>query len=205
MKAGELKKIARAFGDFLPPPWKRIGNKYLRREGDWVQMVVFYPSRWNDDYIPRSCFEFLKDPDEPTGTYLGQELVGTRHKAPRWITVKETSRSMSAIFDEMARQFKPAILAALKVTEIRRLLEARMDYWPHAYALCVMAAEAGDKAKAEHYFAAYEAQGLDPTWDSVIETRKQLKRCIKEAGTEALSRRLAKIQAEKLRALKLTP
>ena len=205
MKAGERKKVADAYGKFLSAPWKRVGNNYLRWEGDWVQMLAFYGSRWDSRYQPRSCFEFLKDPGEAMFGYLACPLVYSRSGTECWVTVSETARSAPAIFKDMAAQFKPSILTPLSVLEIKRLLEAEIEYWPHAYALCVMAAEAGDKTAAKRYLAAFESDVANKPYDWAEKARHELNSYIREIGTETLKGRLAKVRFEKLRALKLAP
>jgi hypothetical protein len=203
MKAGELKKATQAFEPFFPTPWKRLGHNFVRVHGDWVQMVAFYRSRWDSRYQPRSCFEFLKDPGDFTFGYLGCPLVYSRSGTERWVEVSQTARSISALFNDMVAEFKPSIVAPLGLREIKRLLEAEIEYWPHAYALCVMAAEAGQKNKAQRYLAAFESDVADRPSDWFEKERRELKTCLKEMGTHALSERLEKVKSKKLRALKI--
>jgi hypothetical protein len=203
MKAGELKKLVPRFAEYLPASWKRVGNEYRRCEGDWVQFVVFYASRWDDKYEPRSCFEFLKKPGHITGTWLVSSLTHARTGTQRWVTLEETAGSVSGVFEEMARQFKPSIRAPMDASEVKRLLKEGIDYWPYPYALCVMAAEAGDKIEAERYLAACESSIGDKSWDWAVNATRELRACVKDAGTEELRGRLAAIASEKLRELKL--
>jgi hypothetical protein len=109
MKSGELNKIAKSFAPLLPPPWKQIGREFFRCEGSWVQIVGFNPSRFADTYVPRSSFEFLKMPGTPTGGFLGQELHHA-NSTQRWVKIAESS---AEVFDEMTKQFRPALLGPL--------------------------------------------------------------------------------------------
>jgi hypothetical protein len=103
----------------------------------------------------------------------------------------------------MVRQFEPSILKPLDSKEIKRLLEASMDYWPHIYALCVMAAKAGNKEAAERYFAAFQTAMADKQFSWVEPRRQELIACLNEIGSEGLVTRLAEVQADKLRIMKL--
>jgi hypothetical protein len=202
MKSGALKKVAQAYAAYLPAPWQRVGNEFMRRDGDWVQIVAFNASRFSEQYVPRSCMEFLKMPGVPTGGFLVQELQNS-NGTQWWVRTSDTPAN---VFDQMAEQFKPSLCTPLSVSEIKSLLGATMNYWPHAYALCVMACEEGNATDAERYFNAFISATSDKPYPWV-ETRKQeLTECLKLAASpEALRMRLASVRAEKLRALKLKP
>lgn len=207
MKKGELKKVAQAYGALIPRPWQRVGNAFMRRDGDWVQIIGFNASRWSDDYEPQNCFEFLKEPGEATGGLL---LQGLRHPngTQRWLNAAKIANSASndyapKIFEEMVKQFRPGILCPLRLNEVKSLLAEALEYWPHAYALCVMAAEAGNRAEAERYYAAFLADIADMPYPWAETARQELDACLMEIGSEPLRKRLASIEADKLRALKL--
>src|SRR5438105_2481447 len=153
MKSGQLKVIVKAYADYFPASWKRIGTEFMRQEGDWVQILRFNPSRFADKYVPGISMEFLKMPGDPTGGFLVQQLQhpnGTQ----RWISAVGLSRpesndSAAKVFAEMAKQLKPSILTPMKLTEIKSLLAASVNNWLHAYGLCVIACEEGDAVAAE--------------------------------------------------------
>ena len=179
----------------------------MRRECDWVQIVSFNPSRFDDVYEPRRCFEFLSMPGDPSGGFLVHPL---RHPngTQRWVKAARiadpaSNDSAETVFAEMVRQFKPSLVKPLNLQEVRNLLEASIDYWPHAYALCVMAAEAGDKAAADRYFRAFQAVTADKPFSWVQSRKEELMECLTEIGSARLADRIAQTQAEKLRNLKL--
>ncbi len=200
MKSGELKKVANAYAPYLPAPWHRVGNEFMRRGGDWVQIVAFNASRFSEQYVPRSCMEFLKMPGTPTGAFLVQELQNP-NATQRWVKTSETPDN---VFAQMAGQFKPSLCAPLNISEIKNLLGTTMNYWPHPYALCVMACEEGNATDAQHYFNAFVSATSDKPYPWA-ETRKQeLTECLKLTDSpEALRTRLDIVRIEKLRALKL--
>jgi hypothetical protein len=139
------------------------------------------------------CFNALKHPN------------GTQ----RWVRASrlcDTASNDSAgkVFGQMVLQFAPSVAAPLLLPDIKRMLNISLDYWPHAYALCVMAAEAGDAPEATRYFAVFlEALG-DAPYAWAEERKIELDACLREIGTEALRSRLAPIAAEKLRQMKFT-
>ena len=200
MKSGELKKVVQAYASHLPAPWQRVGNEFCRCEGDWVQIIAFNASRFSEQYVPRSCMEFLKMAGVPTGCFLVQELQNP-NGTQRWVKLSEDPAD---VFKEMAKQFRPSLLRQLDPAEIKRLLMANTSYWPHAYALCVIACEEGNTVEAEHWFDAFASATADKPYPWV-ETRKQeLKECLKLAASpEALKANLDVVRTEKLRALKL--
>lgn len=148
MKAGQLKKVADAYAPFFPAPWKRIGNAFRRRVGEsWVQAISFNPSRFDDNYIPRVCCEFLKAPGPALCGFLTQELQ-TANGVQRWISAREHERGIKPIAAEMLIQFRPQIDAEVSESDVRKELEAKKSYWPHVYALAVLAAERRDRDEA---------------------------------------------------------
>ncbi len=34
MESSEVKKVANAYAQYLPAPWRRIGNEFMRHDGD---------------------------------------------------------------------------------------------------------------------------------------------------------------------------
>jgi hypothetical protein len=202
MKSGELKKVVQAYATRLPTPWRRVGNEFIRHEGDWVQIVAFNASRFSEQYVPRSCMEFLKMPGVPTGSLLVQELQNP-NATQRWVKLSEDPAD---VFQQMAKQFSPSPLGHLDLAKIKLLLTATTTYWPHVYALCVMACEEGNPVEAGRWFNAFMSVTADKPYPWV-ETRKQeLADCLKLiASPDALKMRLDTVRAEKLRALKLEP
>jgi hypothetical protein len=148
MKAGLLKKIADRYEPFFPSPWKRVGNVFRRRVGrSWVQAVSFNTSRFSDDYIPRACFEFLKAPGPSLCGFLTQELH-TSKGVQHWISPQEHARGIEPIVAEIVRQFRPRVDRDISDADVKEELEGRRSYWPHAYALGILAAEELDRAGA---------------------------------------------------------
>jgi hypothetical protein len=204
MKRGLLRKVAKDYEPLLPSDWKRIGSEFMRRAGDWVQIIAFNPSRWADEYEPRCCFEFLKEPGPSTG---GWGFHGLRHPkgVQRWITIKEHERALTSIFNDMVAQFRPPILQPLDPRGVAALIQTDLEYWPHAYALCVIAAERGDAPEARKYYEAYLDATTDKRYDWATEHRRELETCLALMKTpEQLRAHLTKIEQEKLRELKLT-
>jgi len=202
MKSGELGKVARGYASYLPTPWERVGSEFRRREGDWVQMVVFNASRFTENYVPTSCMEFLKMPGPPTGAFLLQELRNP-NATQRWVRISEP---VADVFQEMVKQFSPPLLKPLNVSEIKGLLSADLNYWPHAYALCVMACEEGGASDAQLYFEAFVSATSDKPYPSLEARKQELAECLSlTASPEGLSVRLQSVRVEKLRALKLSP
>lgn len=209
MKRGVLKKVVDTYAGLLEAPWKHIRNDILRCEGDWVRFLTFNPSRWDDVYEPRSCLEFLKIPGDPTGGFVLSPLQNS-NGSQRWVHAAGLSGpsskdSASTVFAEMVRQFRPHILQPLDPKEIVSLLTADLGYWPNPYALCVMAAEAGNAADAERYFRAFLSATADKPYPWAEDHKLELARCLNEIGSPGLRARLAEIRLEKLRLLRMLP
>lgn len=200
MKKGEIKTVVQSYTSHLPAPWQRVGNEFMRYEGDWVQIVTFNASRFTELYVPRNCMEYLKMPGVPTGGFLVQELHnrnGTQH----WVRTTDAS---AKVFEEMTRQFKPALLNPLNIVEIKNMLTDSIDYWPHAYALCVMACEAGNFTEGERSFDAFLSATADKPYSWVETRRQELTECMKLAeNLETLRTHLETVRINKLSALKL--
>ena len=200
MKSGELKKVAQAYTAYLPEPWKRVGNEFLRHEGDWVQIIAFNPSRFSEQYVPRSCMEFLKMPGVPTGGFLVQELQNS-NRTQRWV---KTTDVPGGVFEQMAEQFKPSPRDPVNVSEIKSLLGAALNYWPHPYALCVKACQEGNASDPQRYFQAVVLATSDKPYPWAETRKHELAECMKQmASPEVLRMRLESLRNEKLCALKL--
>jgi len=146
--------------------------------------------------------EFLKMPGVPTGGFLVQELRNPKG-TQRWV---KATNAPANVFEEMARQFKPALLNPLNVTEIKGLLAISLSNWSHAYALCVVACEAGNLMDAERRFNAFVTATADKPYPWAEIRRRELAECMKLAGSpESLRMHLETIRVEKLCALKLAP
>jgi hypothetical protein len=201
MKSGELKKVAQAYAACLSTPWLRVGSEFIRREGDWAQIVGFNASRFSEQYAPRSCMEFLKMPGVPTGGFLVQELQNP-NATQRWV---KSSENPTAVFDQMVKQFKPPLLKPLNLSEIKPLLAATINYWPHAYALCVMACEEGNAIEAERFFNTFLSAIADKAYPWAETRKHELAECLKQLESpETLRTHLERVRVGKLRALKLS-
>jgi hypothetical protein len=149
MKSGEIKKIVQRFRPLFPSDWIYLKDSFGRRKGPWVQFIAFNPSRFSDQYEPQSCLDFLWKPGDMGGSMLGQGLLHKRHAVHRWVSLKEDPE---AVYRDMVEQFRPRIDAPIDCQELKRLLLAEIHYWPHLYALFVLAAEAGEHAPANQYY-----------------------------------------------------
>lgn len=174
MKSGELGKVVRAYVGLFPSDWTKWKNDFVRRQGSWLQLVVFNASRFRDAYEPTCCFEFLNEPGEILGSHLVQGFRHKRHNVQRWVTLKEHALSLTSIFTDMVEQFRPSILAPLRLEEIKAMLKERPNYWPHVYALCVMAAEEGHPDEARHHFEMFCQMMADKPFDWAVERRQEL-------------------------------
>jgi hypothetical protein len=176
----------------------------MRQAGDWVQIVSFNASRFDEAYIPRSSFEFLKMPGDPTGPFLVQELQ-VRPKVQRWITIKEHAEHVERLFFEMVAQFRPALDKPLREDDVIRELERQKDYWPHAYALAVIAAEKGEAKSSRRYFELFQELNEGKQYRWVQQRTQELEECLRLIGNPvALRSHLDAVAATKLRALGLS-
>ena len=199
MKRGELRKLAQAYETFILTPWQRVGSEFMRCEGDWVQIIAFNASRFSGKYLPRSCMEFLKMPGVPTGGFLVQELQNL-NTTQRWVKMSENPAD---VFRQMVKQFNPRLLEPLDPSEVKILLTAAMNYWPHAYALCVMACQEANAVYAQRCFDAFVSATADKPYAWVLARKEELTGCLKLIRSpEALKVRLNVVRAEKLEALK---
>jgi len=125
MKRGLLRRIADDYEPLIPSVagWKRIGNEFTRRSDEWVQILGFNASRFDDRYVPRCAFQFLWIDGVPNGAFLVQELQ-TAKGVQRWVTMTEHDAKRDAIFADMKGQFKPRIDAPLD-----RAYSADCDRW----------------------------------------------------------------------------
>lgn len=200
MKAGELRNLATSYGLLLSPEWKRNGSDLLRRNGDWLQIIAFNASRFADRYAPRNCFEFLKMPGPVLGGMLGQELCHS-NGAQRWVTLREPPE---VVFRDMERQFRPSITSPLSTGEIEVLLQQGSEYWPHAYALCVIAAERQERQSALHYFSVFQVSTQDKPYPWVVQRTAELDLCLRlTADPPSLSMHLDQLRSAKLQQLPL--
>lgn len=198
MKPRELGTIARTFAPFLGDTWRLVGSEFVRIDGDWAQIVGFNASRFDDQYIPRCCLEFLKMPGVATCCFAVQELQNS-NRTQQWVGMSDEPR---AVFERMTRQFEPPLLAPLSIERIRDLLSQNVSYWPHAYALCIMACERGEMEDAKQYLDAFNAATVGKPYEWVEKRRQELMRCIGMVGvTGLLESHLQTVRAEKMRAL----
>jgi hypothetical protein len=206
MKSGSLTKVADAYAKFLTDSWRKIGRELMRREEDWVQIIAFNASRWADSYEPKNCFEFLKMPGPPLGTFLVEGLRNP-NGTQRWLdfsklTSQAATDSAAQVFTTMSSQFRPSILRPLRTEDVLLLLKNNLQYWPHPYALSVIAAERGDPIEAKYFFELFRAAVPDPSQPWALERGRELEEFISLIGSESLKSRLANIAHEKLLALK---
>lgn len=204
MKASELRKIAKAYDGLFPADWKLVNHDWMRRNGSWMQIVSFNDSRHAPQYEPRSSLEFLKFPGPIHGGFLFCGLREKRHNVQRWVTLKQHESGVAPIFQDMTEQFCPSIIPPLQIEEVKILLQGRLHYWPHVYALCVMAAEKGNEPEARHHFDLFCQMMADKPFDWVGERRSELDRVMELLNTPAaLKVHLDEIERMKLATAKL--
>lgn len=204
MKTGEIIKVAQDYQSFFSSEWKNVRGSFYRRHGSWLQIVAFNPSRFNDVYEPRSCAEFLKKPGPVAGSMLLSTLREKKHSVTRWISLKEHAASFPSIWEDMATQFRPVINQPLRIAEVKELLQGHQDYWPHVYALCVMAAEEGNATEARRHFDLFCQMLADKPFDWVGERRSELDRVMELILTpSALKAHLDETERVKLATAKL--
>jgi len=133
------------------------------------------------------------------GGLLVEGLKHKRHSVQRWITPHEHAASVAVIFSDMVEQFRPNIMAPLRLEEIKAMLKERISYWPHVYALCVMAADEGEPDEARRYFAMFCEMMADKPFDWAVERRKELDTVMDLLKSpKDLRSHLAAIEMEKL-------
>lgn len=204
MKTGEIKKVAQDYQSFFPSEWKNVRGSFYRRHGSWLQIVAFNPSRFNDVYEPRSCAEFLKKPGPVAGSMLLSTLREKKHNVTRWISLKEHAASFPSIWEDMAAQFRPAINRPLQLDEVKSLLQLQQEYWPHVYALCVMAAEEGNQSEAKERFDHFCRMMADKPFDWAMGRRSELEKVMELLPMPtALKAHLDEIERVKLASAKL--
>ncbi len=205
MNAKEMKRIAADYAPFFPSDWKLIKRDFLRKKADWLQIISFNDSRFAKQYEPIASLEYLKMPGPIGGGFLACGLKHYRHNTQRWITAKQHEASLPTIYQDMVDQFQPSIVAPLDLNEIKVLLRQRTEYWPHVYALCVMAAEEGNPEDAHQWFAQFCKMMEDRPYDWAVERRKELDQVMAFMDSpDALKAHLTAIAHDKLASEKLT-
>jgi hypothetical protein len=205
MKRGAIKQVYKTFSQLLPPDWELAQGDFFRRFGDWLHITALSPSRFSDAFEPRTCMDYLKLPGEVLGGFLMKTLKTDRHKVTRWVSLMEWERDSKAIYMEMVNQFRPRLDAPVEMAEVKALLKQGPKYYPHLYALCVMAAEEGNKEEARYWH--HEATTLigEPKYDSSFKALADLQRVIELMDSpEALKAYLQGIVTAKLSDAKLT-
>lgn len=206
MKRGLLRRVADDYAQVLGPEWKRIGNEFLRRENEWVQLLGFNASRFADRYTPRSALQFLWMEGTPTASFAVQELQHEKNRVQRWVSLREHETNWRKIAAEMVEQFRPRMDRQIDRQEVKQLLESQPRYWPHVYALGVMSAADGDCGRAaRHAQMLREIAGETP--NVYVESGcEALEALLKLCGKQAeLQEALTKIESDVLKALRLSP
>ncbi len=201
MKSGEIRKVANSYAALFRCEWNQRGSEFRRVDGDWVQIVSFNPSRFDEKYVPRSSLAFLKMPGPATAPFLLQELMHSK-RTQRWVSLDEPAEG---VFFDMSMQFRPRILEPLNAVEVRELLSDDVAYWPNAYALCVEALQVGDGEKAREFLETYSLATQDKPYPWVEERRKELETCIAllEESSEKLTNYLADVRINQAKLLRL--
>jgi hypothetical protein len=196
--------VADDYAQVLGPEWKRIGNEFLRRDHEWVQLLSFNPSRFDDRYVPRSALQFLWMEGTPTASIAVQELQHETHRVQRWISPREHEASWRRIAAVMIEQFRPRIDRPMNREEIKPLLEAQPRYWPHAYALGVTAAVDGDCGGAAGYVRTLREVAVESSNVHITKRCEALEALVGLCGKpEQLQEALRKTETEVLKSLRL--
>jgi hypothetical protein len=181
MKAGLLKTIASDFRPFFPSEWVLQKNVFRRKQSDWVHEIGFNASRFADEYNPVSSVFYTNMQLDPP-SLCGQLLLATRHPVQRWISLAEHKQKLASIFEAMTQQFRPNIAAPLDEQVIQNLLVQHIDYWPHAYALCLLSVHKGRYDQAAKYFDSFNHSVAKMNYPWVAERRKELEQALIHAG-----------------------
>ena len=205
MKRGAIKEVEKTFAHFLPPDWSFCAGAFRRRFGNWLHMVTFKPCRFDDTFEPVGSMGFLKMPGEVLGGYLLKGIKHEPHCVQRWVSLEELARDPKAIYQEMLRQFKPRIDAPVDVSEVREMLKQGPKYYPHLYALCVMAAEEGNNEEARYWHREAVTLIGEPKYESSFTALAEIQKIIDlMESPPALQAHLQAIVKAKLEAAKLT-
>ncbi len=201
MKSGKIRKVANSYSHLFRCDWNKRGSEFRRVDEDWVQIMSFNPSRFDEKYVPRSSLAFLKMPGPATAPFLVQELMHPKG-TQRWVSLDEPAEG---VFSDMSVQFRPRIVEPLNAVEVRELLSGDLAYWPNAYALCVEASQAGDDEKAKEYLENYSIATQDQPYPSVEERRQELETCIAllEESSEKLANYLTDVRTNQAKLLRL--
>lgn len=198
MKSGLLKRVATEYAGLLGKEWTAIKTDMARREGPWLQILSFNPSRFDDSYLPRVSLDFLWMPGSVTGGLLLQELK--RRGAQRWVAVKG-SHSAAEVLAEMKEQFRPRLDRPLERSEVERAIAESVDVWGHAYSLCLVALDRGDRRIAERWLRDFERQVADKPFEWVRQRHEELLSSLRLTQEEWILRR-QEIESAKLASLR---
>ena len=205
MKRGAIKQVYKTFDPLFPLGWRLTQGAFFRRFGDWLQIVSFNASRFDDEFEVVSCMDFLKRPGDVGGSLLPRKLQENQHPVTRWVSLRELGLGAEPIFREMVRQLAPCLEAPIEREEIKHMLHQCTNYDPHLYALCVMAAEEGNVVEAQHWHEQFLRLLADSPYDWAIEKRNNLQKVMDLVDSpEALKAHLNAIVTDKLAAAKLT-
>jgi hypothetical protein len=198
-----LVRIAQDFESYLTGSngWMRIGSEFMRRCGEWVQVVSFNASRFDDRYVPRSSAQFLWISGPATASALVQELQ-TVSDVQWWISTRDHESKRDAVFHAMQEQFRPRIDAPLDRSELVSALERDLAYWPHAYALALMAAVTGDHQGAARYLSTIEDRAKSTVNEHIARRAEELKELLEIHDPAEIIERLRPVAEDVLRQLR---
>lgn len=205
MKGGLLHQIAEDYRLLLPnaQEWTRKGGECIRRRGEWVQILGFNAARFDDRYVPRSTLQFLWISGPASGSFLAQELK-TEKGVQRWISMKEHADGRNSILAAMIQQFKPRIDHPLEPGDVIPLLqEDEASYWPHAYALAVIAARKGDRETATRHLQMVRARAEVTGNAHIRERGAELEVLLALDDSQQLQQRLSAAESAMLKSLRL--
>lgn len=178
MKTGLLKDIAKDFKALFNSEWRLKSTVFQRMQSDWIHEIGFNPSRFADEYNPVSNLFYRKTPTQNPIPLCVQILLSKKQPVQRWISFTEHKQNIQAIFDAMREQFQPDITVLLNEEAIQNLLLRRLDYWPHAYALCLWSVEKKECDEAISFFKRFNEAVENKDFPWVHERRKELEQAL---------------------------
>jgi hypothetical protein len=133
---------------------------------------------------------------------LVQELQ-TPGGVQRWIGTNEHESRRDPVVEAMRVQFKPPLDAPLDRSVVKHLLEENVAYWPHAFALALMAAVDGKFGPATEYLNAIRERGKATGNTHIMERAKQLEDLLAGHDPVRLRERLRRGESAVLKSMKL--
>jgi hypothetical protein len=118
--------------------------------------------------------------------------------------MKEHESKWRDVAATMARQLRPRIDRPIDRLEIKRLLEAHPRYWPHTYALGLMAAVDGKCAMADDHLKTLREVAVETSNAHIAQRCEDLQTLLALCRKpDEMQDSLRQVEAEVLKALRL--